>query len=226
MINEEMTFKKFGYFSSLLKPHSSKRVIGNCDKCGKVRESTKNDYCSLCQSCGSIGKNKGRIHSEEYKQNMSRIKSNTVFTEEWCKKISISKKGKPSNNPQTRQRGKNHQSWKGGVSPLGNLIRRLQENKYWILSIFKRDNYICKKCGVRGGKLVAHHIKKFATILYEFLQFYSQFSPIEDKETLIRLAVTYAPFWDINNGETLCEDCHCKTENFRNNKVTINNKEE
>ncbi len=45
-------------------------------------------------------------------------------------------------------------------------------------------------------------------ILEEFLREYSRFSPIEDKETLVRLAVTYKPFWDLNNGITLCKNCH------------------
>ena len=39
-------------------------------------------------------------------------------------------------------------------------------------------------------------------------QIYSQFSPIEDKEKLVELAVSYQPFWDIANGKTLCYDCH------------------
>jgi len=40
------------------------------------------------------------------------------------------------------------------------------------------------------------------------LKEYNQFSPIEDRETLIRLAITYKPFWDIDNGLTLCAKCH------------------
>jgi hypothetical protein len=55
-----------------------------------------------------------------------------------------------------------------------------------------------------------HHIKEFSIIFKEFLSFYNQFSPIEDKETLVRLSTTYAPFWDVNNGQLLCKDCHRK----------------
>jgi len=37
-------------------------------------------------------------------------------------------------------------------------------------------------------------------------------NPIEDKETLVRLAISYEPFWNIDNGKTLCKICHNKTK--------------
>ena len=78
----------------------------------------------------------------------------------------------------------------------------------WINQIFSRDNYTCQECYQKGGKLEAHHIKPFSIIFNEFLNTYSQFSPIEDKETLVRLSESYEPFWNINNGVTLCQNCH------------------
>ena len=48
----------------------------------------------------------------------------------------------------------------------------------------------------------------FEFMFQNFLKTYSQFSPIEDKETLTRLAIGYIEFWDINNGITLCSNCH------------------
>jgi len=42
----------------------------------------------------------------------------------------------------------------------------------------------------------------------DFLSKYDQFDAIEDKDILIRSSVSYEPFWDIDNGETLCNDCH------------------
>lgn len=61
-------------------------------------------------------------------------------------------------------------------------------DREWRRSVFERDNYTCKKCGQRGGRLQAHHIKPYK----EYLD--------------LR--------YDINNGQTLCVDCHKRTENY------------
>ncbi len=113
--------------------------------------------------------------------------------------------------------GEKCSAWKGGITPLCRMIRSLEENKQWIKSVFIKDNYICQECSIRSGNgkaiiLNAHHKKTFATIFKEFLKEYNQFSPIEDKETLVRLAMNYQPFWDIDNGQTLCKDCHNLTK--------------
>ena len=106
-------------------------------------------------------------------------------------------------------RGEKSPHWKGGITSLWQMIRELPETIQWRLEVFKRDNYICQKCGDNsGGNLNAHHIKPFQKILNEFLQYYFQFSPLEEKSILARLAITYEPFWDVNNGITLCENCH------------------
>jgi hypothetical protein len=104
-------------------------------------------------------------------------------------------------------------AWKGGITPLTSAIRALLEYKLWRSAIFERDNYTCQECGARSGNgkaiiLHADHIKMFNIIFNEFLQEYNQFSPYEDRETLLRLATTYKFFWDINNGQTLCNECH------------------
>lgn len=105
--------------------------------------------------------------------------------------------------------------WKGGKSILLSRLKSLPEYRNWRQKVFERDVYICKEClDSTGGNLEAHHIKAFSIIMSEFLNYYNQFSSTEDKETLIKLAIAYEPFWDINNGQTLCKSCHELTNNF------------
>lgn len=93
------------------------------------------------------------------------------------------------------------------TSPLYRMIRDLTEFEEWRDKVYKRDNYTCQNCG-KNKKLIAHHIKYMQEIIIDFLKLYSQFSLIEDKETLVRLSLSYEPFWNIDNGITLCESCH------------------
>lgn len=111
-------------------------------------------------------------------------------------------------------------AWKGGINPLSRRIRGLTQNNEWREQVFERDNYICQDCGAKNGDgktmyLNAHHKESFTNIVEGFLKEYDQFSLIEDKETLVRLAMKYKPFWDIDNGITLCEDCHNLTKQGR-----------
>lgn len=85
-------------------------------------------------------------------------------------------------------RGENSYAWRGGVTPKNNQIRKSLEYKLWREAIFERDNYTCIWCGERGGKLNADHIKSFS------------------KYPALRFA--------IDNGRTLCERCHKKTDTW------------
>lgn len=78
--------------------------------------------------------------------------------------------------------------WRGGITPINKRIRKSEQYKLWRIAVFKRDNYICVWCGVMGGKLNADHIKPFS--LFPELHF------------------------AIDNGRTLCESCHRKTDTF------------
>ncbi len=104
-------------------------------------------------------------------------------------KISNSKKGKP----RIDIRKEKCHFWRGGISKINTNIRNSLEYAIWRRSIFERDNYICIWCGKRGGTLHADHIKPFA--LYPELRF------------------------AIDNGRTLCIECHKKTDTYlKNNK--------
>jgi hypothetical protein len=136
---------------------------------------------------------------------------------------SIIEKGKNTIINNGSCKGPKNSNWKGGRVELRGRIHSLHEYNIWRKFIYERDKYRCQECFIEGnGKnLECHHIKPFEKILSEFLQTYSQFSPIEDKETLTRLAITYKDFWDVKNGITLCDKCHTKTKNFKKDKLKL-----
>ena len=96
------------------------------------------------------------------------------FSEEWKEKLSKSHIG--------LMVGEKNVNWKGGISPLRDVIRGSHKMSEWRKTIFKRDNFTCLWCKKHGGNLNADHIKPFAWF------------------PKLRFA--------FDNGQTLCELCH------------------
>ena len=72
-VNEENTFKKFGYYSTQLSEKSNRPIVTRCLGCGDIRITSKNAYCNLCISCA--GKNKPPV-SDETREKQSEIGKN------------------------------------------------------------------------------------------------------------------------------------------------------
>ena len=72
------------------------------------------------------------------------------LTEEHRRKVGKSRSGEKSN------------FWKGGITPENARIRSGIEFRLWRESVFARDNWICQKTKIKGGKLHPHHIQNFA----------------------------------------------------------------
>jgi len=149
-------------------------------------------------------KNKGRKLSEEHKKKLSEIMKGRYIPEEWRKKYSQARLKRKKrfgyiNSPETRKKiseakigkmkGEKHWNWQGGITSVNTKIRRSLEYKKWRMAVLIRDNFACQFCRIRGVYLIAHHIKSFAK--YSELRF------------------------DINNGVTLCENCHSLTDNYK-----------
>lgn len=96
-------------------------------------------------------------------------------------------------------------NWKGGITKLQKSIRASNKYNEWRLSIFKRDNYKCQKCNLNKNKLNVHHIKSFKDIILNY-----NIKTFKD-------AVICKELWDVDNGKTLCLDCHKQTDNFLKN---------
>lgn len=110
-------------------------------------------------------------------------------TGEWHRKQSESHKGQHSSSQTEIKRGQRlspetefKELVPGGVSTEEMLLRASPQYIQWRKAIYNRDDYICQKCGVKGGRLEAHHVKSFAT--YPELRF------------------------ELLNGITLCKSCH------------------
>lgn len=140
----------------------------------------------------------GLSHTPEWKISASNRMIGNKFnigrkhSMKWRSRMSVSNRG---------DRGTN---WKGGLTKLGAAIRNGFTYKIWRESVFTRDNWTCQKCGVRGGKINAHHIKRFSEILK-----YNKIKSVLEAEACSNL-------WEISNGTTLCKRCHRQTHKEAN----------
>jgi hypothetical protein len=77
-------------------------------------------------------------------------------------------------------------NWKGGLIPASKILRHTHEYRNWRDAVYQRDDWTCQFCDRRGVRLEPHHIKMFA--YYPALRY------------------------DIDNGITLCYECHQLTK--------------
>ena len=171
-------------------------MFRNGNKLGKVNKGRKAPWAKNNPQvfrAGHFTWNRGKKLSKELRKKLSDSHKGKKFSIETRNKMSISHKGK--NTWMKGRVGSLNNGWKGGITPMNALIRSSAEYKLWRESVFKRDNYTCIWCRARSGNgktvyLEADHIKPFA--LYPELRF------------------------AIDNGRTLCRDCHKTTDTYKN----------
>ena len=150
-----------------------------------------------------------KYFSKETRKKLSNSRKNIkkefgyLNSAETREKMSLAKIGKPSNmtgkkhSEETKKKMSirrkvsmigNKNSWIDGRTSVNAKIRNSEEYKNWRSEVFKRDKWTCGICKKRGVRINADHIKPFA----HFPE--------------LRL--------NIENGRTLCVDCHKNTETF------------
>lgn len=180
-------------------------------------KTNKRRYCSKkCQYISQKGKSvrKSKEVPVEVREKIRNTLKGHKVSEDTRKKISEKNKGKKQSEEQKKRtslrlkedykkgirksffkelKGERHHNWKGGITSINEKIRKSLEYQLWRKAVFERDNYTCVFCGARSGKgkkvvIHADHIKPFA--LFPELRF------------------------AIDNGRTLCIDCHRKTNTY------------
>lgn len=181
----------------------TKKKIGDSGR-GKKRLPRSEEWKKK-QSMARLGKKHNHKTSngggwkltDEQKKKLSIALSGQIYSEERKKAMSEGQKGKKQPlsmriKTSERQKGSKSHFWKGGISKFNRTERRnlmgTLEYKLWREAIFKRDNYTCVFCGVKGVTLNADHIKEWCN--YPELRF------------------------AIDNGRTLCVPCHKTTSNY------------
>jgi len=113
------------------------------------------------------------------------------------------------NNINFGKTGKDHPCWKDNKNrPFFKQIRELFKYRQWRSDIFTRDNFTCVFCGERGVELNADHFpKSFISIIKGY-----KIETLDDANSCEEL-------WNLNNGRTLCVNCHRETDTWGKHKV-------
>jgi hypothetical protein len=170
--------RKFLSGHNMLGSRTAKRVLIKCDYCDIEYEQLecklryKHHFCSNHCRAKWVGSNS--TQTIDYKKKKR---------EAWFKTGKL-----PPRIPKEK-----HWNWKGGIWEGPNA--RLSDPEYlrWRKSVFYKDNYTCQICGIRGGRLSAHHMKVWAK--YPELRY------------------------DVDNGQCLCYDCHMELHGLKKKQI-------
>jgi 5-methylcytosine-specific restriction endonuclease McrA len=143
------------------------------------------------QAALALGREKGTNHRAGYKHKESSKRKTSMSHKIWCATHpdEVAARGE-------KTRGDKHYKWNGGSTRLNKSVRTMTEHRRWMDGVKERDKQ-CTICG-STNKLESHHIVELAVMIAE--------NKIKNRDD----ARNCPALWDLNNGKTLCEDCHYK----------------
>jgi len=150
----------------------------------------------------------GAILSQETKIKIRRsLEGKTFITKEGREKIRKANGSRVvKESTRAKLSGNNNPAWKDGLYAERHGLRLAicSSSTYtrWRTTVYKRDGFVCQRCGFcKGHSLNVHHIKPFQQIIKQY------------NITSLAQAIKCEELWDPNNGVTLCTNCHKKTHN-------------
>lgn len=101
----------------------------------------------------------------------------------------------------------NNLNRKDEKNKLSTAIRKSYKYNKWRNQVFERDNYTCQCCGIKSESendvyLECHHLFPLSAII------------LKNNITKIDDALNCNEIFDISNGQTLCYECHKKTDSY------------
>ena len=205
------------------KPYETKSCLGCGKEFGYINGNPNKKFCdNKCQHTYKKNNNlyaKPIPYSKEFLEELYitnkisvlkiaiQLNTNLVQVSRWLKRYSIPTRPFSTEGLQvslgmkrsldTRKKisdskkGEKSYTWKGGVTPINKKARQTFELKLWREAVLERDDYTCQFCGIKKGKrqgMEVDHIKSFA-----------RFPELRTS---------------IENGRTLCNPCHRKTDTY------------
>jgi len=173
-----------------------KKIVKHCLECGNIFKVSPcfnhKKFCSRACHFKNIHK-QAQINTQlrlQKKLNAPQKKRIAWNKGKKCPQLSECQKGRKATKGSFKA-GILHHNWKGGKCRNKQYLSNPKYRK-WRLKVFMRDNFTCVSCGKVGGHLEAHHIKRW--IQYPKLRYV------------------------VENGITLCKECHKLTDNYGNKR--------
>jgi predicted nucleic acid-binding Zn ribbon protein len=164
------------------KTRAKGKLKKNCEVCNAEFETwPSEDYRTCSRKCNRVLISAKLKGKQRSQEHCSNI-SKALKNSEANKKLRF-KKGEENPAFGRDQTGPANNNWKGGITNTNQKRRNDPRLVEWRQEVFKRDNYTCQDCGEKGY-LHAHHIIPFSQ--------------------------DYSKAFDLENGKTLCVDCHEK----------------